>query len=71
MAWQFDRPETGEGMVHVFRRHNSFYESARFRLLGLDVEANYLVCNLETGVQELHSGLALLDDGLPDVSAYR
>ena len=32
LAWQFDRPEQGEGMVQVFRRHNSFYESARFKL---------------------------------------
>jgi alpha-galactosidase len=65
MAWQFDRPETGEGMVQVFRRHNSFYESARFKLSGVDAEANYLVCNLDTGVQERHSGRVLLNDGLP------
>ena len=30
MAWQFDRPERGEGMVQVFRRGESPYESARF-----------------------------------------
>ena len=65
MAWQFDRPETGDGMVQVFRRHNSFYESARFKLSGVDAEANYLVCNLDTGVQERHSGRVLLNDGLP------
>jgi len=39
MAWQFDRPEAGRGMVQVFRRHNSFYESARFSLRGLDAGA--------------------------------
>jgi len=65
MAWQFDRPETGEGMVQVFRRHNSFYESARFKLLGLDAEADYLVTNLDTGIRERHSGRELLNDGLP------
>jgi len=65
MAWQFDRPEAGEGMVQVFRRHNSFYESARFKLSGVDAEANYLVCNLDTGVQERHSGRELLNGGLP------
>ena len=43
MAWQFDRPETGEGMVQAFRRHESDYESARLRLRGLDAGANYLV----------------------------
>jgi hypothetical protein len=52
-------------MVQVFRRHNSFYESARFKLLGLDAEANYVLSNLDTGVQEHHSGRELLNDGLP------
>lgn len=65
MAWQFDRPESGEGMVQVFRRHNSFYESARFNMFGLDPEANYLMSNLDTGVRESHSGHELLKDGLP------
>jgi alpha-galactosidase len=65
MGWQFDRPESGEGMVQVFRRHNSFYESARFKLFGLDAEASYLVSNLDSGVQERHSGRVLLNDGLP------
>lgn len=64
MAWQFDRPEAGEGLIQVFRRHNSFYESARLRLFGLDVEANYRVIHLDTGVQEQHSGRELLNDGL-------
>ncbi len=64
MAWQFDRPEAGEGMVQVFRRHNSFYESARLRLFGLDARASYAVTNLDTGASERHSGRELLDDGL-------
>jgi alpha-galactosidase len=65
MAWQFDRPEVGEGIVQVFRRHNSFYESARFKLYGLDEKANYLVSNIDTGVQDHHSGRKLLNNGLP------
>jgi alpha-galactosidase len=28
MAWRFDRPEAGQGVVLVFRRHHSFYEAA-------------------------------------------
>jgi alpha-galactosidase len=71
MAWQFDRPEAGEGFVQVFRRPNSFYESARLRLLGLDAEANYLVTNLDTSVQERRSGRELLNDGLPVTIAAR
>jgi len=64
MAWQFDRPEAGEGMVQVFRRHNSFYESAHLKLLGLDAQANYTVTNLDTGASEKRSGRELLSDGL-------
>ena len=51
-------------MVQVFRRENSVYESARLRLLGLDVQASYVVTNLDTGASERHSGRELLDDGL-------
>jgi alpha-galactosidase len=65
MAWQFDRPEAGEGFVQVFRRPGSFYESARLKLFGLEAEANYVVTNLDTGTQERYSGRDLLEGGLP------
>ena len=65
MAWQFDRPEAGEGMVQVFRRHNSFYESARLRLRGVDENAKYLLSNLDDGNQQSRTGRELLNDGLP------
>ncbi len=64
IAWQFDRPEMGEGVVQVFRRHNSFYESAHLKLFGLDAQARYTVTDLDTGASERHSGRELLDDGL-------
>jgi len=35
MAWQFNRSDIGAGMVQAFRRADSFYESARFKLNGL------------------------------------
>ncbi|MGE5293606.1 MAG: alpha-galactosidase, partial [Solirubrobacterales bacterium] len=65
MAWQFDRPETGEGMVQVFRRHESDYESARLRLRGLEADANYLVTHLDTGRQQFCRGQNLMEKGLP------
>ena len=34
--WQFDVPEKGEGVVQAFRRAESVYEAARFKLRGLD-----------------------------------
>ena len=35
MAWQFDRPETGEGFVQAFRREKCIFEVGRLRLRGL------------------------------------
>jgi alpha-galactosidase len=64
MAWQFDRPEAGEGLVQVFGRPNSFYDSAHLKLSGLDAQASYAVTNLDTGASERHSGRELLEDGL-------
>ena len=49
LAWQFDVPEKGEGMVQAFRRDKSAFESARFPLAGLDAEARYVVTNLDSG----------------------
>ena len=64
MAWQFDRPEKGEGMVQVFRRDESVYEAARFKLQGLDPAARYAVTNLDSGEQKTVSGRDLIEKGL-------
>jgi len=64
MAWQFDRPETGEGFVQAFRRHESDYESARLRLWGLDADGRYLVTDLDTGEQQSQTGRELIEKGL-------
>ena len=65
IAWQFDRPESGEGMVQVFRRDQSFYESARLRLRGLDPAARYTVASLDDPKtkREVRGG-ELLEQGL-------
>ena len=63
MAWQFHRPDLGEGMVQVFRRDESPYESACFKLHGLDATANYEVENLDGG-KELRTGAELMEQGL-------
>ncbi len=65
MAWQFDRPESGEGVVEVFRRPQSFYESARFPLRGLDLAASYTLTELGSGATAKLAGKTLLNDGLP------
>ena len=64
MAWQFDRPESGEGVIQVFRRAQSPYESARFRLRGLDPESVYAVSDLDEGGSTEMPGRELTDVGL-------
>jgi hypothetical protein len=63
IGWQFHSPEKDAGMIQVFRRAESVYESARFKLRGLDPAATYVVQDLDTAdIQEL-TGSTLMDDG--------
>ncbi len=64
MAWQYDRPEQGAGVVQVFRRPESVYESARFPLRGLDTQARYVVTNLDDNQPREMTGRELADRGL-------
>ncbi len=63
MAWQFDRPDLGEGMVQVFRREESPFETARFKLHGLEATAKYEVENLD-GKKVTLRGSELMQSGL-------
>jgi alpha-galactosidase len=64
IAWQFDRPEAGQGMVQAFRRKESFYESIRVRLRGLEPGARYAIIDLDRpGVKEI-VGRELMETGL-------
>ncbi len=66
MAWQYDVPEKGFGMVQAFRRKQCEGMTAvRFRLRGLDPEATYRVTRIEedaTSAQLI--GKDLLERGL-------
>ena len=65
MAWQFDLPRERRGMVQVFRRKNSSYESARLKLLNLDPTAPYLVTDLDSpDAPQRLSGRELTERGL-------
>jgi alpha-galactosidase len=64
MAWQFNRPSLGEGMVQAFRRVQSSCESMRFRLHGLEPDGNYDVRNLDqAGVTQM-TGRDLMGKGV-------
>ncbi len=65
MAWQFDRPEQGDGMVQVFRRGESIYELARLRLRGLEPDAVYTLSNLDVAGTTEMAGRELQAHGLP------
>jgi alpha-galactosidase len=64
MAWQFDRPDRGEGMIQAFRRSESPYEAARFPLHGLDADAQYAVTDMDTTRTYEASGRQLMHEGL-------
>ncbi len=65
MAWQFDRPEHGDGFVQAFRRPGSVYTAARFRLQGLDPEASYVLMNADSPETTVTTGRELSTTGLP------
>jgi len=64
MAWQFDRPAQGAGVVQAFRRAASADESVQLKLRGLEAKSVYLVRNLdEAGATQL-TGQELSEPGL-------
>jgi alpha-galactosidase len=46
IAWQFDRPETNSGLIQVFRRENSPYESIKLKLNAIDPSAMYKITDI-------------------------
>jgi len=65
IAWQFNRPDRGRGVVQVFRRAESVYETARLRLRGLDADSRYTLTDLDTGATTEATGRELGERGLP------
>jgi alpha-galactosidase len=65
MAFQFDRPEAGVGMVQAFRRPESPYTAVVLPLRGLDRDARYVVRDIDREDSQTLEGSALLETGLP------
>ncbi|MHB1293582.1 MAG: alpha-galactosidase [Anaerolineae bacterium] len=63
-AWQFDRPDLGEGMVLALRRPQSSINGMQAQLRGLDPAAQYAFHNLETGEIIQYAGRDLMRQGL-------
>jgi alpha-galactosidase len=64
MAWQFDVPEQGEGVVQAFRRMTSDNESMRVKLQGLDPDVIYTLTDLDVAGTRDATGRELQQDGL-------
>jgi alpha-galactosidase len=64
IAWQFHRPDLGEGLVQAFRRLDSPNAEAVYRLQGLNPEAKYSVVDRDDRNSRTMTGKDLLDHGL-------
>lgn len=62
-AVQFDRPSQNDGMVQVFRRENSPYETASFMLREICADKTYRFTDLDGGEFDI-SGKDLAENGL-------
>ena len=60
MAWQYDRPESGEGVVQAFRRRESSCESMTFALRGLEANATCEPRNIDRTEKTRSTGKELM-----------
>ncbi len=63
-AWEFNRPEEGDGMIQAFRREESAEPVKTLVLRGLDSGARYEVTNLDAKMPKIFSGKDLMAHGL-------
>jgi alpha-galactosidase len=63
-AWQFNRPEQGDGLVQAFRRDENDEPAKTLALRGLDPTAKYEVTDLDTKASRTISGRDLTQKGL-------
>ena len=64
IGWQFNDPQKSAGMIQMFRRPKSNFESARFKLRGLDPEATYKLTELNSKQAVSKTGRELMEKGL-------
>jgi len=64
IAWQFDRPEEGKGVIQAFRRKDCAETALSFKLRGLEANATYQVVDLDQGSRKEVPGGDLMNKGL-------
>ena len=62
-AVQFDRPSQKDGIVQIFKREKSPYQTASFMLGGIDENSQYLFTDIDGGEFTV-SGKELIEKGL-------
>lgn len=63
-AWQFNRPEQGDGVLQAFRRNKCPEASKTFRLRRLDSQSKYEIANLDVRGTTTTTGRELMEVGL-------
>jgi alpha-galactosidase len=64
IAWQFDVPEDGKGVVQAFRRAECAQEAIRVKLRGLEAGARYKVEDVDAAGARVMTGKELIEEGL-------
>ena len=64
IAWQFNRPEQGTGVIQVFRRDNCEESEKAFCLSGLNPDEQYELTNFDVEGSTRFSGKELMGNGL-------
>lgn len=64
MAWQFDRPDRGEGFVQAFRRAECPAATLCVKLRGLDPDARYTLTDLDSHQSQTATGRQLAEEGI-------
>ncbi len=64
IAWQFNRPEHGDGVVQAFRRAECAEPRITLHLQGLDPKARYEITELDQAGRTTRSGSELMEEGL-------
>lgn len=64
LGYELYSPELRRGAVLSFRRDECPFEQARYKLKGLDPQADYRVENADTGEVTIRRGVSLMEEGL-------
>ncbi len=64
IGWQFNVPESGDGMVQMFMRPHTPHETGVYKLKGLEPASNYEVKSYNDDAKTIHTGRELMEKGI-------